>query len=74
MQRDGQCATMVFDAVLLYALSSLQQGDIVLKKEQREAIKLFYLSKDVFSGCLPGLPNRYFSKFFPFCLTTSWEE
>lgn len=32
--------TSEFDAALLYALSSLKHGDIVLKKEQREAIKL----------------------------------
>ena len=46
---------MAFDAALLYALSSLQQDDIVLKKEQREAIKLLYQSKDVFLW----LPTRF---------------
>ena len=48
VQRERQRVTMGFDAALLYALSSLQQDDIVLKKEQGEAIKLLYQSKDIF--------------------------
>ena len=47
---------MVFDAAL-YALSSLKQGDIVLKKEQSV--------KTCFCGCLLGLASQYVSKLFP---------
>ena len=54
VQGEGQRATMAFDAALLYALSSLKQGDIVLKKEQREAIKLLYQCKDVFQWLPTG--------------------
>ena len=64
VQGEGQRATMAFDAALLYALSSLKQGDIVLKKEQREAIKSISV-KTCFSGCLLGLASRYVSKLFP---------
>ena len=58
---------MAFDAALLYALSSLKQGDIVLKKEQREAIKLLCQCKDVFQWLPTGFGK---SKLFP-SVTTS---
>ena len=34
--------TSEFNAALSYALSSVKCGEILLKKEQREAIKLMY--------------------------------
>ena len=37
---DGCSPTSEFNAALSYSLSSVKHGDIVLKKEQREAIKL----------------------------------
>ena len=59
---------MTFAAAFLHAFSSLEQGDIILKKEQR---KLSVSLRTFFSGGLPGLTSHYVSKFFPFCLTTS---
>ena len=44
-----------FDQVVAYALLCLGQGDIVLKKEQREAIKVVYNGCDAFVW----LPTRY---------------
>ena len=65
VQREGQRATMAFDAAL-YALSSLKQGDIVLKKEQREAIKLLYQCKDVFLWLSTGFGKSICFQVIPF--------
>ena len=56
------------------ALSSLKQGDIVLKKEQREAIKLLYQCKDVFLWLPTGFGKSICFQVIPFYLTTSWAE
>ena len=60
------CLVVRFDAAFLYALSSLKQGDIVLKKEQREAIKLLYQCKDVFQWLPTGFGKSICFQVIPF--------